>query len=257
MTESREFITDSIPDSTLSTWLSSNSTKSISIDPCLLYEKLDRRSDKGDLRDTQKIVLTEWFSKYREKEELIIKLHTGEGKTLVGLLILQSYLNEKKGPVLYLCPNIYLVEQTCNQARMFGFAYSTEIENMPEAYDGDNNIYITTCQKLFNGKSKFGIDGKSKNVFAIIMDDAHQCLNAINDSFKIIVTKKSNENLLDEIKALFASELSEQGIGTFEEIKSGRKDSLLQVPYWGWLSKVNEVARLLASHCDEKGVCFS
>ncbi|WP_310602358.1 DEAD/DEAH box helicase family protein [Anaerosporobacter sp.] len=227
------------------------------IDPNLIYKKLDLQSDKGDLRDTQKEVLKEWFSNFRDKEELIIKLHTGEGKTLVGLLILQSYLNEKKGPVLYLCPNNYLVDQTCNQARMFGFSYSIEVDKMPEAYDGDNTIYITTCQKLFNGKSKFGIEYKSKNVYAIIMDDAHQCLNVINDSFKIVITKKKNENLLNELQSLFAEELSEQGLGTFEEIKAGKRDSILQVPYWGWLNKVNEVARLLANYDDDMELRFS
>ena len=41
------------------------------------------------------------------------------------------------------------------------------------------------------------------------MDDAHQCLSAINDSFKIIITKKDNKTLFGEIKNLFACELSE------------------------------------------------
>ena len=36
--------------------------------------------------------------------DIVIKLNTGGGKTLVGLLIAQAIINERQGPVLYLCP---------------------------------------------------------------------------------------------------------------------------------------------------------
>lgn len=226
------------------------------INPIQIYNNLDRRSDKGDLRGVQENILNQWFGNYRDSSELIVKLHTGEGKTLIGLLILQSYLNEKKGPVLYLCPNTYLVNQTCKQAKIFGFAYSTEIEKMPEEYEKNDPIYITTCQKLFNGKSKFGYNSKSKNVYAIIMDDAHQCLNAIGNSFKIVITRKDNPSAFSEMVSLFDTELTKQGAGTFAEIKAGNRDSFTPVPYWGWIDKINEVTSILADHSFEEGIEF-
>ncbi|GAA3980230.1 DEAD/DEAH box helicase family protein [Hymenobacter antarcticus] len=73
--------------------------------PVEIYESLDRKSDKGPLRPAQHAVLSTWFETLREQRDLIVKLHTGQGKTLVGLLLLQSRLNEGKGPALYLCPN--------------------------------------------------------------------------------------------------------------------------------------------------------
>ena len=49
--------------------------------------------------------------------DAIVKLHTGGGKTLVGLLIALSSMEEKKGPVLYLTPTTQLVEQTIEKAK--------------------------------------------------------------------------------------------------------------------------------------------
>src|SRR6266851_1581347 len=90
------------------------------IDPVALYETLDRASDKGPLRPAQKAVLTDWHTARRAERDLIVKLHTGQGKTLIGLIMLQSRLNEAKGPAIYLCPNNFLVTQTVTQAKQFG-----------------------------------------------------------------------------------------------------------------------------------------
>ena len=44
--------------------------------------------------DGKEDVLKSWFNNHRNEKDVIIKLHTGQGKTLVGLLILQSNLND-------------------------------------------------------------------------------------------------------------------------------------------------------------------
>ena len=80
------------------------------VNPIELYATLDRKSEAGPLRQAQEFVLNEWFTNRRNDRDLIVKLHTGEGKTLVGLLILQSLLNSNIGPCLYVCPNKYLVK---------------------------------------------------------------------------------------------------------------------------------------------------
>lgn len=66
--------------------LKSNSLKK-QINPIDIYDTLDRKSATGPLRPVQHEVLKEWFENKREQRDLIIKLHTGEGKTLIGLLI--------------------------------------------------------------------------------------------------------------------------------------------------------------------------
>lgn len=63
-------------------------------------------------------MLTQCFER-RKEQDLIVKLHTGGGKTLVGLLIAKSILNELKSPILYLCPTKQLVQQTLDKAREY------------------------------------------------------------------------------------------------------------------------------------------
>jgi replicative superfamily II helicase len=144
-------------------------------DPVKLYDTLDREADKGPLRPAQIAVLADWFEKHQSDRDAIIKLHTGQGKTLIGLLMLQSRLNAGLGPVVYLCPNNYLVDQTREQARQFGIRTCASEGELPEEFEASRSIYVTSVQKLFNGLTKFGLNTQSTPVDTILMDDAHGC----------------------------------------------------------------------------------
>jgi replicative superfamily II helicase len=118
------------------------------IRPADIYDRLDRASDKGPLRPAQMAVLEEWHTSHRSKKNLIVKLHTGQGKTLIGQLMLQSKLNEGDGPVLYLCPNNFLVQQTLLQASQFGLHCVTADPDSPGEFLDGQAILITSVQKL-------------------------------------------------------------------------------------------------------------
>lgn len=226
------------------------------INPIEIYDSLDRRSETGELREVQKEILNKWWKEYKEKKDLIIKLHTGKGKTLIGLLILQSRLNEGKGPCLYICPNIYLVRQTCQEADKFGISYSVigDDKNLPDSFQDSRDILITHVQKVFNGKSKFGFSGKYEKVESIVIDDSHACIDAISESFKI--KAKKNDDLYKKLFQLFEDDLRDQGEGSFLEIESGEYNTLLPVPYWSWQDKKAEVLRILLSHIQDLNVKF-
>lgn len=64
-------------------------------------------------------MLEAWFER-KDKCDTVVKLHTGGGKALVGLLIAQSTLNDLKEPVLYLTPTTQLVKQTLEKAKSLG-----------------------------------------------------------------------------------------------------------------------------------------
>lgn len=120
----------------------SSGTKPKPTNPIELYDSLDRAADKGPLRPAQVDVLTKWYEGARKKKDVIVKLHTGQGKTLIGLLMLQSILNEKKGPAVYLCPNNFLIDQTCEQAEQFGIATCQSDGELPEDFaDGKSILY--------------------------------------------------------------------------------------------------------------------
>lgn len=224
--------------------------------PSEIYESLDRASDKGPLRLSQSTVLNDWYENHRDKDDLIIKLHTGSGKTLIGLLILQSRLNTTGQPVLYLCPNKFLVDQTCEQARQFGIRFCRVDQNnqLPQEFLDGKSILIATTQLLFNGRTKFGLRNNSILVDTLVLDDSHACIETINDTFTI--KAKSDSKLYEELFALFESDLENQGEATIEEIRQGDFDSFIVVPYWAWIDKIDEVVKILVRYREESYMVF-
>lgn len=225
------------------------------IHPCKIYENLDRESDKGPLRPVQDQILNDWYDNYRGQKDVILKLHTGQGKTLIGLLILQSRLNQNSGPAIYLCPDKYLVEQTCKQAESFGINYSVIIDRqLPDDFLDGKSILITNIQKLFNGETKFGLGSKSIPVSTLLMDDAHACIDDIRDSCKITLNK--NQQAYLDLLTLFGPELEKQGVGTYADIKNNDYDAFLTVPYWDWQDKVSEVAKILSENRSQNEIRY-
>ena len=95
------------------------------VEPIKLYDTLDREVDKGPLRPAQAVVLGEWHETHRKQRDVIVKLHTGQGKTLVGLL--DWGLSADEAIVL---PNVVARSGTVNFF-MPGPKYSTNFSTTP------------------------------------------------------------------------------------------------------------------------------
>jgi len=238
------------------TRLSGTKASAKPIEPTDIYENADRASDTGPLRPAQISVLKEWFADHRNSKDLIVKMHTGQGKTLIGLLILKSKLNETGEPALYICPNNNLVQQTLAQAKRFGIECCTTTDKeIPEAFTDSEQILVTTVQKVFNGMTKFGLGPQSQSVGAIVMDDCHACIDAIHENLKI--TLKRDHPAYQPLLSLFGPDLKEQGAGTFAEIEQGDYKPFLPVPYWAWVTHQNSVAGILAKQAKTDAVKFA
>lgn len=227
--------------------------------PIEIYDSLDRTSLAGPLRESQEMVLKKWYEEKIECQDVIIKLHTGEGKTLIGLLILMAKLNRKEGPCVYVCPNIYLVEQVCKEAIKFGIPICTvgEKNELPEEFLSGNRILVTHIQKIFNGKTIFRMGNASESVGSIVLDDAHACLDAIRNAFVISIKKKEERELYGKFLELFEDDLSEQGEGTLWDIKNNDDYvSIMMVPYWAWIEKKSQVLELLAKNEEKNCITF-
>ena len=233
--------------------LSRNRIQAI-VDPLELYETLDRAHDKGPLRPSQQSVLAEWFKSRRSQRDVIVKLHTGQGKTLIGLLILQSRLHENRGPVLYLCPNNFLIAQTCEQAEQFGISTCTPDPELPDDFYSSKKVLVTSVKKLFNGLTKFGLKNRSASVGTLLMDDAHACSDAIRDSFRIKITR--DDPAYNELMTLFEKDLIQQGQGTYADIANKKYNDYLPVPYWSWLDHENDISKILSKGSDRESIKF-
>lgn len=203
-------------------------------DPIELYGTLDRKSVAGPLRPAQEAVLSEWYTKRRMEKDLIIKLHTGEGKTLVGLLILQSLLNSKEGPCLYICPNKYLVKQVCSEADKFGipFCVFDEDTRIPNDFLSGRKVLITHVQKVFNGRSVFGTGNGYVKTGTVLLDDSHACIDTIKSAFTISISKTTSSDVFSKFLTLFADDIVEQGEGSYLDIQAGDYNTFATVPYW-------------------------
>ena len=228
--------------------------------PVEIYDSLDRTSAAGPLRNSQVEVLTDWFENHKDDKDIVVKLHTGEGKTLIGLLILLSKLNMNKGPCLYICPNKYLVNQVCKEAIKFGIPICTIGNNniLPNEFLDGQRILVVHAQKVFNGKSIFGIANSFEKVGAVILDDAHACLDSIRDAFVVSIKRNEYGGIYSRILELFESEMVEQGAGSYWDIKNGGDyETIMAIPYWSWIDKRDDVLSILAENSEEKFLLFT
>lgn len=223
--------------------------------PADIYARLDRASDKGPLRPAQTVLLDLWHRECRSRRDVILKLHTGQGKTLVGLLMLQSKLHENEGRALYLCPNRFLVRQTLSQARQFGVPCVSAPGDLPTDFLDGKSICVTTVQKVFNGLSRFGLGAQSLPVDYLVVDDAHACVDAIKDSF--VVRLQREHPAYVALFELFGPALEEQGMGSYADIARGEYGALLPVPYWDWAERQHEVTSILAEHAETDAIKYT
>lgn len=225
--------------------------------PIEIYNTLDRTSVAGPLRPIQSDVLSKWFNEYRNKKDLIVKLHTGAGKTLIGLLMALSYVNSGEGPVIYVCPNIYLMQQACTDAQKFGvpFCIINSSNEIPNDFLQGQKLLITYVQKVFNGLSIFGTGNKSTQVGCIILDDSHACIDSMFGSCTIQVLEGTPAYA--QILELVESDLKEQGKGTLQDLINKRSSVMMPIPYWTLQNKIDEITKVISKNIDDNHIKFA
>lgn len=230
--------------------LNTTNTSNTLLEPRQIFSSLPQKNPRYSyLRDVQAQVMEKWFNR-RNDPDLVLKMNTGSGKTLVGLLLLKSCLNEKKGPAVYIAPDKYLVNQVLQEAKDLGIE-TTESETSP-SFLNSQSILVINPVKLFNGKSTFGVNEKKITVGSFLIDDAHSCLATIKEKFSIKMS--NNEGVYDILLKLFDESLKVQSPTALLDIKDNDPSALLQVPYWTWKDKQDTVLRIL--HADKEKYKF-
>ncbi|NMQ30307.1 DEAD/DEAH box helicase [Candidatus Accumulibacter phosphatis] len=229
--------------------LRSQSQRAVPVDPLEIFRRLPKPQGINDLYTSQAEVLEAWF-KRKDERDTVVKLHTGGGKTLVGLLMAQSTLNELKEPVLYLAPTTQLVKQTLEKARSLGITAVPYVRGQPLADDFVNGkaMMVASYKALFNGFSKFGVRGGRMHVKAgaVILDDAHVAFSVVRDSFTLEVTAKRDREQYDALCTLFRSAFKNMDrLGTFDDTVSGLSNVVIEVPYWAWHEQIDTARGLL------------
>ncbi|MDH5525435.1 MAG: DEAD/DEAH box helicase family protein [Desulfobulbaceae bacterium] len=214
------------------------------VDPVELFQKI-KVSDPNinDLWLAQGDALRAWH-KNRAKRDLGVVLNTGAGKTLVGLLMAQSLVNETRGKILYACSSIQLVEQTEEKAKGYGLDVTTRVRG---GYSNDLFLRghapcVTTYQALFNGYSVFF----KEEINAIIFDDAHAAEHLLRDHFSVKITRTTFPSFYSAIAGLFKDYHHKVGkAGSYEELGDPSCRRLFLIPPFEVQRNFAELTRVL------------
>ena len=202
-------------------------------------------------------MLDTWYHR-RIERDVVLKLHTGGGKTLVGLLMAQSTLNETSEPVLYLTPTRQLVNQTLDKAKSLSIAAVPYQPGQPldDTFVNGRAIMVATYKALFNGRSKFGVRGSAAmptKVSAIILDDAHVAFSVVRESFTLEVkADETQRDRYDTLTGLFRRAFKEiDRLGTFDDTVQGLSYGVIEVPYWAWHEQLDAVREQLRGDAEQ------
>lgn len=205
------------------------------------------------LRSYQSEVLTEWYNN-RANQYNLIKMNTGAGKTLVGLLILLTLNHEHRGKMLYVVPDKYLETQVKKEAQKLRIEIA--IDENDRAYLSGEAILIININKLVNGMSVFGVNSKNlRTADYIIFDDAHACLKIIKEQYTLTIPNTSLA--YTKLFNLFENALKNDSIGTYQQIKQRDPVAYMRVPFYSWIDNIEEIVQILTEIKNEECYKFS
>ena len=224
----------------------------VALHPRDIFFTLDRASSFSFPRDIQTEVMNSWFER-RDSRDNVIKLNVGSGKTLVGLLLLKSSLNEHKGPALYVSPDNQLLLQVMQEAQALGLEVTDDPRD-PD-YAAGTKICVVNVYKIFNGKSVFGVGASRIGIGTVVIDDAHACVSTITEQFQI--TLPNTHDAYKKIVAALSEDLKGYNEARFLDIQAGDPRAHMEVPFWSWDSHHTQILRALHEHRSDNELQFT
>lgn len=193
--------------------------------------------------DEQGSILSSWFDR-RNEQDLTIKLNTGAGKTLIGLLALQSSMEEAVFPAVYLVPDKVLQSQVMSEAAEIGIPVTDDPSDLK--FLSGKSVLVAVAHKLFNGKSIFGvgIGNRRIDIGALVVDDAHACLQIAKQQFSMSIP--STDATYHALLEIFQGDLGNVSKPSALAIASGDPFKWMEVPFYRWKEKVSDVIPILA-----------
>jgi hypothetical protein len=219
-----------------------------------IFLTLDKSPEFSFLRDIQADVLDAWYEN-PDARDSVIKLNVGSGKTLVGLLILQSSLNATISPAVYVCPDNFLVEQVAAEAKRLGIDVTSDAADI--AFRSGSRILVTNIYKLFNGRSVFGVGaaGEKIEIGAIVIDDAHACLQAIIEQFRVRLP--NSHPVYEWVMKNFGPALKRQSASAYLSIDDGDPQYYLEIPFWSVQEHADDLLGIMHKHRETDELKFS
>lgn len=225
------------------------------IEPRELYAALpDKAEGYGYLRDVQGQVLTAWHAR-RDERDLVVKVNTGGGKTIDGLVILQSLVHEGHGPGLYVAPDIYLAGQVREEADRIGIA-TVEDPDHPRYLAGEA-IAVVNAYKLVNGRTVFSENRPTRRpapIGSVVIDDAHAALATTRSQMALRLPR--DHPAFADLLRLFEEDLRQQAPNALLDVQDRSFAALAPVPFWAWRAKLERARAALHKHRESDPLKF-
>ncbi|MFV0408373.1 MAG: DEAD/DEAH box helicase family protein [Paracoccus sp. (in: a-proteobacteria)] len=221
-------------------------------DPIRIFESLPSLDGApNDLWRGQAEALRRW-DEARDKSDVVVSLTTGAGKTVVGLLIAQSLVNEGLRNVVYLCSTNDLVTQTSDEANKIGIEHTTRIAGRwsNDLFETEKGFCITNYHALFNGHS---LIARRHRPEAIIFDDAHVAESVMRGAFTLTITLKDHPDLYRSISSLFADHFVDLSIRRrYEQAAGYGSGEMVMAAPRGMIERAARLSQVLAEHIDRQ-----
>lgn len=217
-----------------------------------LFEQLDRKHTHQILRRVQEEAL-QGLHQQAGEVDIVLKVSTGSGKTLVGLVYAESIRRRYPGePVVYLCPTTQLIGQVLETAEKIGVPATTFTKDgFPfEAIEG-KSVLVCTYDKLFtanDGFTKYNIQPA-----AIVMDDVHSGVERIKQKHTVTLPADAH----GRVRNLFEATAINCDPAVWRGIQKGEGTAQFEVPFWLWQPQAPHVAAVLDQFGQERELRFS
>ncbi|MEQ1741737.1 MAG: DEAD/DEAH box helicase family protein [Candidatus Nitrotoga sp.] len=212
-----------------------------------LFEQLDRKATHQILRPVQVESLHALDAQLNE-HDVVLKVSTGSGKTLVGLVFAEMMRRKYPGePVIFLCPTTQLIDQVLHTAAQIGVtaeSFQKDVSRPLHAIEG-RSVLVCTYDKLFTARNIFEQDNIVPS--AIILDDVHSGVDRVRQKYSVPIPALA----YDQIKSIFQSICESSDPAVWRGIANNEAHSRFEVPYWLWVTQCNSVAHILEKHKDD------
>lgn len=153
------------------------------------------------LRPSQQHVLEEYRSRYLSAKDVGVELPTGSGKTLIALLIAETWRSSGK-PVAILSPNKTLARQIRAEAS----SLNLEVSYMEGAGDSLSPRDIRRYQRaqqiaVMNYWVYFNQNPRVDPAGLLVMDDAHLAEQCLHSLYSLFIERKAHEALFTQLIA--------------------------------------------------------
>lgn len=215
-----------------------------------LFDQLDRKQTHQILRPVQTEALNQLDQQLGQKD-VVIKLSTGSGKTIVGLVYAEYMRRRYPGePVLYLVPTWQLIAQVQETGDLIGVPVSSEESELPMAAVEGKVVFACTYDRLFNSRNVFERRGVVPS--AIVLDDVHSGIDRVRGKYTVPLPGSA----YTKVRAIFQPLCEKADPAIWRAIANNEADARYEVPYWLWIPQIDQVGSILEAVKDDKELMF-